>query len=92
LHTDLPNEGYLILLALVDKTNELLHNFGKNSKSSRNMVSYSDHVSARNYLVPEPPGLFYGHVWPMHLKHNISKLSQNFLKDSAVRSEMPQKC
>ncbi|XP_034049415.1 muscle-specific beta 1 integrin binding protein 2 [Thalassophryne amazonica] len=24
---------------------------------------------ARNYAVPDPPGLFDGHVWPMYLKH-----------------------
>jgi len=22
-----------------------------------------------NYVVPDPPGLFDGHVWPMYLKH-----------------------
>ncbi|XP_066061864.1 nicotinamide riboside kinase 2 isoform X1 [Chamaea fasciata] len=25
--------------------------------------------STRNYTVPDPPGLFDGHVWPMYLKH-----------------------
>ncbi|MBN3290126.1 NRK2 kinase, partial [Polypterus senegalus] len=25
--------------------------------------------SSRNYLVPDPPGLFDGHVWPMYVKH-----------------------
>lgn len=25
--------------------------------------------SSRNYAVPDPPGLFDGHVWPMYLKH-----------------------
>ncbi|MBN3287277.1 NRK2 kinase, partial [Polyodon spathula] len=24
---------------------------------------------SRNYSVPDPPGLFNGHVWPMYLKH-----------------------
>ncbi|KAM8893585.1 muscle-specific beta 1 integrin binding protein 2 isoform 2-T2 [Spinachia spinachia] len=24
---------------------------------------------SRNYSVPDPPGLFDGHVWPMYLKH-----------------------
>ncbi|KAK6476743.1 nicotinamide riboside kinase 2-like [Huso huso] len=24
---------------------------------------------SRNYTVPDPPGLFDGHVWPMYLKH-----------------------
>ncbi|KAG2470477.1 NRK2 kinase, partial [Polypterus senegalus] len=24
---------------------------------------------SRNYLVPDPPGLFDGHVWPMYVKH-----------------------
>ncbi|XP_069481051.1 nicotinamide riboside kinase 2-like [Ambystoma mexicanum] len=25
--------------------------------------------SSRNYTVPDPPGLFDGHVWPMYLEH-----------------------
>ncbi|XP_022603935.1 nicotinamide riboside kinase 2-like isoform X2 [Seriola dumerili] len=25
--------------------------------------------STRQYTVPDPPGLFDGHVWPMYLKH-----------------------
>ncbi|XP_071368260.1 nicotinamide riboside kinase 2 isoform X2 [Centroberyx affinis] len=25
--------------------------------------------STRTYTVPDPPGLFDGHVWPMYLKH-----------------------
>lgn len=25
--------------------------------------------SSRNYSVPDPPGLFDGHVWPMYVKH-----------------------
>lgn len=28
-----------------------------------------DICSTRNYTVPDPPGLFDGHVWPMYLKH-----------------------
>ncbi|XP_042560890.1 muscle-specific beta 1 integrin binding protein 2 isoform X2 [Clupea harengus] len=24
---------------------------------------------SRNYAVPDPPGLFDGHVWPMYVKH-----------------------
>lgn len=32
--------------------------------------------SSRNYTVPDPPGLFDGHVWPMYLKHkNIMEAS-----------------
>ncbi|KAJ8374638.1 hypothetical protein SKAU_G00052180 [Synaphobranchus kaupii] len=27
--------------------------------------------STRNYTVPDPPGLFDGHVWPMHLKYRM---------------------
>ncbi|XP_069623915.1 nicotinamide riboside kinase 2 [Ranitomeya imitator] len=34
--------------------------------------------SGRNYSVPDPPGLFDGHVWPMYLKHRKE------MKDSAV--------
>ncbi|XP_029284579.1 muscle-specific beta 1 integrin binding protein 2 isoform X2 [Cottoperca gobio] len=31
---------------------------------------------SRNYTVPDPPGLFEGHVWPMYLKHkNIMESS-----------------
>jgi len=33
--------------------------------------------STRTYTVPDPPGLFDGHVWPMYLKH---------------RKEMESKC
>lgn len=25
--------------------------------------------SSRNYTVPDPPGLFDGHVWPMYVRH-----------------------
>ncbi|XP_029904252.1 muscle-specific beta 1 integrin binding protein 2 isoform X2 [Myripristis murdjan] len=25
--------------------------------------------ASRNYTVPDPPGLFDGHVWPMYVKH-----------------------
>ncbi|NWW07697.1 NRK2 kinase, partial [Oreocharis arfaki] len=25
--------------------------------------------STRNYTIPDPPGLFDGHAWPMYLKH-----------------------
>ncbi|XP_016888211.1 muscle-specific beta 1 integrin binding protein 2 isoform X2 [Cynoglossus semilaevis] len=27
---------------------------------------------SRNYAVPDPPGLFEGHVWPMYLKHKTA--------------------
>ncbi len=27
------------------------------------------YFSTRQYTVPDPPGLFDGHVWPMYLKH-----------------------
>ncbi|KAM9461803.1 muscle-specific beta 1 integrin binding protein isoform 1-T2 [Clarias gariepinus] len=27
--------------------------------------------STRQYIVPDPPGLFDGHVWPMYLKHRV---------------------
>ncbi|XP_040898529.1 muscle-specific beta 1 integrin binding protein 2 isoform X2 [Toxotes jaculatrix] len=31
---------------------------------------------SRNYTVPDPPGLFDGHVWPMYMKHkNIMEAS-----------------
>ncbi|XP_072237049.1 muscle-specific beta 1 integrin binding protein 2 isoform X2 [Leuresthes tenuis] len=33
---------------------------------------------SRNYVVPDPPGLFDGHVWPMYLKH------KKIMEDSAV--------
>lgn len=32
---------------------------------SNNALIYS----SRNYTVPDPPGLFDGHVWPMYIKH-----------------------
>ncbi|KAM4049556.1 nicotinamide riboside kinase 2 [Anomaloglossus baeobatrachus] len=36
--------------------------------------------SGRNYTVPDPPGLFDGHVWPMYLKHRQE------MEDSGVRT------
>ncbi|KAG8440528.1 hypothetical protein GDO86_006322 [Hymenochirus boettgeri] len=35
--------------------------------------------SSRNYTVPDPPGLFDGHVWPMYIKHKdiMEKLNVN---------------
>lgn len=32
-------------------------------------VKYIFVFSTRQYTVPDPPGLFDGHVWPMYLKH-----------------------
>ncbi|KAJ8340404.1 hypothetical protein SKAU_G00350370 [Synaphobranchus kaupii] len=34
--------------------------------------------SSRNYMVPDPPGLFDGHVWPMYVKH------KKFMEESGV--------
>ncbi|XP_016141227.1 nicotinamide riboside kinase 2-like [Sinocyclocheilus grahami] len=34
--------------------------------------------SSRNYSVPDPPGLFDGHVWPMYVKHT------KIMEDSGV--------
>ncbi|XP_056334227.1 muscle-specific beta 1 integrin binding protein 2 isoform X1 [Danio rerio] len=34
--------------------------------------------SSRNYAVPDPPGLFDGHVWPMYVKHT------KIMEDSGV--------
>lgn len=34
-----------------------------------NTASHLRVCSTRNYTVPDPPGLFDGHVWPMYLKH-----------------------
>ncbi|XP_072338818.1 muscle-specific beta 1 integrin binding protein [Scyliorhinus torazame] len=33
--------------------------------------------STRNYTVPDPPGLFDGHVWPMYLKHKEEMEANN---------------
>uniref|UniRef100_UPI00398F3B82 muscle-specific beta 1 integrin binding protein isoform X1 n=2 Tax=Pristiophorus japonicus TaxID=55135 RepID=UPI00398F3B82 len=33
--------------------------------------------STRNYTVPDPPGLFDGHVWPMYLKHRKEMEASN---------------
>lgn len=30
------------------------------------------YFSTRQYTVPDPPGLFDGHVWPMYIKHRNS--------------------
>ncbi|XP_034439622.1 muscle-specific beta 1 integrin binding protein isoform X2 [Hippoglossus hippoglossus] len=37
--------------------------------------------SGRQYTVPDPPGLFDGHVWPMYLKH------RNEMEDSSLNIE-----
>ncbi|KAM8972275.1 nicotinamide riboside kinase 2-like [Pelodytes ibericus] len=37
--------------------------------------------SSRNYTVPDPPGLFDGHVWPMYIKH------KNLMEDLNVTVE-----
>ncbi|XP_017296866.1 muscle-specific beta 1 integrin binding protein 2 isoform X1 [Kryptolebias marmoratus] len=34
--------------------------------------------SSRDYIFPDPPGLFDGHVWPMYLKH------KNIMEESGV--------
>ncbi|XP_057204037.1 muscle-specific beta 1 integrin binding protein 2 isoform X1 [Triplophysa rosa] len=36
---------------------------------------------SRNYAVPDPPGLFDGHVWPMYVKHT------KIMEDSGVDVE-----
>ncbi|XP_018417701.1 PREDICTED: nicotinamide riboside kinase 2 [Nanorana parkeri] len=51
--------------------------------------------SGRNYTVPDPPGLFDGHVWPMYLKHrcemeesgvNVVPIDGLLSKDEIFRS------
>lgn len=42
------------------------------------LMSLMSPCSARNYTVPDPPGLFDGHVWPMYLKH------KNIMEESGV--------
>ncbi|XP_068599193.1 muscle-specific beta 1 integrin binding protein isoform X2 [Brachionichthys hirsutus] len=37
--------------------------------------------SKRQYTVPDPPGLFDGHVWPMYLKH------RRLMEDSGLNIE-----
>jgi len=52
--------------------------------------------SSRNYTVPDPPGLFDGHVWPMYVKHRkimedlgvdvgMSIMTKALLKDGFMR-------
>lgn len=38
-------------------------------KMSEFYLSHFIIFSTRQYTVPDPPGLFDGHVWPMYLKH-----------------------
>lgn len=40
--------------------------------------------STRQYTVPDPPGLFDGHVWPMYLKHRKE------MEDSGLEIGMSQ--
>ncbi|CAL8395950.1 unnamed protein product [Boreogadus saida] len=48
--------------------------------------------STRNYTVPDPPGLFDGHVWPMYLKHRTemedSPLTIEYVDGLATKEEM----
>jgi len=36
---------------------------------------------SRNHLVPDPPGLFDDHIWPMCLKHKIISLHNFQIKN-----------
>ncbi|XP_065808848.1 muscle-specific beta 1 integrin binding protein 2 isoform X2 [Labrus bergylta] len=43
---------------------------------------------SRNYTVPDPPGLFDGHVWPMYLKHkNIMEANVDVLQLDGTKSK-----
>ncbi|XP_058495426.1 muscle-specific beta 1 integrin binding protein [Solea solea] len=48
--------------------------------------------STRQYTVPDPPGLFDGHVWPMYLKHRkemeSSGLNIKYLDGLKTKEEM----
>ncbi|XP_062843447.1 nicotinamide riboside kinase 2 [Trichomycterus rosablanca] len=48
--------------------------------------------STRTYTVPDPPGLFDGHVWPMYLKHRKEMenncLSIRYLDGTKSRDEI----
>lgn len=43
--------------------------FDKTVQSGQFCISCVCVFSSRNYVVPDPPGLFDGHVWPMYVKH-----------------------
>ncbi|XP_041091504.1 nicotinamide riboside kinase 2-like isoform X1 [Polyodon spathula] len=42
---------------------------------------------SRNYTVPDPPGLFDGHVWPMYLKHKKLMEDNNVDVDNTLYAE-----
>ncbi|NP_001004618.2 nicotinamide riboside kinase 2 isoform 2 [Danio rerio] len=48
--------------------------------------------STRTYTVPDPPGLFDGHVWPMYLKHRTemenSSLDIQYLDGMSSKDEL----
>lgn len=49
--------------------------------------------SSRNYTVPDPPGLFDGHVWPMYVKHR--KIMEDLGVDvgkSLMTKALPKDC
>ncbi|XP_048415445.1 muscle-specific beta 1 integrin binding protein isoform X1 [Stegostoma tigrinum] len=50
--------------------------------------------STRNYTVPDPPGLFDGHVWPMYLKHKKEMEDSNvnvvYLNGLKLKEEIHQ--
>ncbi|XP_015283411.1 PREDICTED: nicotinamide riboside kinase 2-like [Gekko japonicus] len=45
--------------------------------------------SSRNYTVPDPPGLFDGHVWPMYVKHKkvMEDLQVDIVQLNGTRSK-----
>ncbi|XP_053311893.1 nicotinamide riboside kinase 2 [Spea bombifrons] len=43
----------------------------------------------RNYTVPDPPGLFDGHVWPMYLKHR-SQMENNGVNVVSIDGLLPK--
>ncbi|XP_078114279.1 nicotinamide riboside kinase 2-like [Sander vitreus] len=57
----------MLQIQYIDKRRPLLEVF---DKSYYITVSYEEcKRRRRQYTVPDPPGLFDGHVWPMYLKH-----------------------
>ncbi|XP_056407971.1 nicotinamide riboside kinase 2 isoform X3 [Hyla sarda] len=60
----------LVLCVCENKGTEVLQHL-MYSPTCSSSLQHAAKFYGRNYTVPDPPGLFDGHVWPMYLKHRL---------------------
>lgn len=56
-------------ISLLPQSSRMIYVLVLNSDDSDLMLCVCVLYSTRQYSIPDPPGLFDGHVWPMYLKH-----------------------